>query len=338
VTLLTALEPRVQRSLDDAVRDIAWSPTGRVLALGADGRALLAADGQLTGPVGPDPIGCCWINDHRVAVVDGALGVVVAGGGSIDLAPIDGVLVVRSPDPQHGDPVARPSYCVMAGAGGLSVVRPERSGVTVPLRIRTGPLRVVAQLDGPMWLGGGADGLVVADVERGCVEQRIDLPGVVSLAVAPEVGYAVASDVTGSLHVLEVSDLGHGIELTGYPDAVHHLGIAPLGEFVVACADDELTWWGIDESGGVTGAPQCSVGHDAAIACCAVGSTGYVATGDADGLVRLWSPELQDVAVSALSLSGEVTALEWSPDGGRLAIGTTAGELVVADIATGDLL
>ena len=46
MTLLTALEPQVQRSLDDAVRDIAWSPTGRVLALGADGKALLAADGQ----------------------------------------------------------------------------------------------------------------------------------------------------------------------------------------------------------------------------------------------------------------------------------------------------
>jgi len=337
VTLLTALEPQVQRSLDDAVRDIAWSPTGGVLALGADGKALLAADGQLIGPIGPDPIGCCWINDHRVAVVDGMVGLAVAGCGSIDLAPIDGALTVQAPL-QHGGSSASAGYCVVAGAGGLNVVHPERSSVADPSRIRTGPLRVVAQIDGPMWLGGGADGLVVVDVDLGCVEQRIHLPGVVSLAVAPEVGYVAASDVTGSLHILELSDLEHGIELTGYPDAVQHLGIAPLGEFVVACADDELTWWGIDESGGVTGAPESSIGHGTAIACCAVGPTGYVATGDADGLVRLWSPELRDVAVSALQLSGEVTVLEWSPDGGCLAIGTAAGELVVADITAGELL
>ena len=59
---------------------------------------------------------------------------------------------------------------------------------------------------------------------------------------------------------------------------------------------------------------------------------------DADGLVRLWSPDLRDIPVSSMHLDSEVTVLRWSVDGERLAMGTTTGGLVIADLVSGKLV
>ena len=121
-------------------------------------------------------------------------------------------------------------------------------------------------------------------------------------------------------------------------------GIEPLiveiafGDVVVAGSDDELSWWHIDDEGVISGAPECGIGHDTPITCCDVGATGFVATGGADGLVRLWSPDLRDIPVSSMHLDSEVTVLRWSVDGERLAMGTTTGGLVIADVVSGELV
>ena len=79
-----------------------------------------------------------------------------------------------------------------------------------PTRIDTGPLRTAVHLGGPIWLGGGADGLVVVDIDLDCIDERVELPGVVSLAAAPSAGRVAAADSTGSIHVLDLSDLTEG--------------------------------------------------------------------------------------------------------------------------------
>ena len=126
--------------------------------------------------------------------------------------------------------------------------------------------------------------------------------------------------------------------VTGYPDPVRHLGLSQDGATVIAGADDELTWWGVDETGRVDDEPSSSVAHDAPISACAIGATGFVATGDHDGVVRLWSPRLRDLPVAAVHVDGEVTALLWGPWGDHLAIGTITGEVVVATLAVGELV
>ena len=127
MTLLTAIRPTERHTLDDAVRAVSWSPTGRVLALGADGRALLGGTDRLTAPIGPDPIDCCWITAERVAVVDGLLGVVVAGGGSVDLVPVERALAVSAPLPAgSGETTPRAQCAVIVGTRsrrGLECVR-----------------------------------------------------------------------------------------------------------------------------------------------------------------------------------------------------------------------
>ncbi|MEM1334405.1 MAG: WD40 repeat domain-containing protein [Actinomycetota bacterium] len=336
--LITALQPIERYSLTDAVRSISWSPTERTLALGADGRARLGDHEQLTAPIGPDPVGACWITGERVAVIDAALGVVVAGGGSIDAAPVLGPVCVEAPRVDADPNVARHQYAVVAGHDGVSVIRPEPVGARQPTRISTGPVRALTHLGGSIWLAGGAGGLVVVDVALAAVDQRVELPGVVAMAAAPAIGRIVAADATGALHVLDLGDLERGTELTGYPDAVRLLDISPSGEVVVACADDEVTWWAVDRIGRVSDEPECSVGHESPITACAFGSSGYVATGDPDGVVRLWSPRLRDLPLAALHVGDEVTELRWSPWGERLAIGTAGGDVVVATVDAGDVL
>jgi len=338
MTLLTGVETSERHRLGDAVRSIAWSPTEKAIALGAHGRALFIGQSRLTAPIGPDPIGCAWITTERMAVVDGLLGVVLAGGGSVDTIAVDGIVDVIGPMPTVGNEVPHERCCIALGAAGVTVVRANPPRAQQAVTIPTGPVRTGVHLGGSIWLAGGAAGLVVIDVALGCVDQRIDLPGVVALAAAPSVGRVVASDSTGAIHVLDVAELEHGTMVTGYPDPVRHLGLSQDGATVIAGADDELTWWGVDETGRVDDEPSSSVAHDAPISACAIGATGFVATGDHDGVVRLWSPRLRDLPVAAVHVDGEVTALLWGPWGDHLAIGTITGEVVVATLAVGELV
>ncbi|MEM8747534.1 MAG: hypothetical protein AAGF91_12600 [Actinomycetota bacterium] len=345
MTLLSSIHPVERFHLTDAVRSVAWSAADRLIALGADGRARIDSANELTAPIGPDPIGCCWVTVDRVAVVDGALGVVVAGGGSVDVVPIDGALGV-SPlavvpdevDGEGGDGVTRQRYCAAFGRDGLTVIHPDQDGRRPPTTIDTGPIRLARHAGGAIWLTGGADGLSVVDVSLACVDQRVELPGVVSLAVAQRVGRVIAADSRGVIHMLELSDLADGYGVDGYPDAVRLVDIAPDGGLFAACTDDEVTWWTVSDAGEVADQPQCSVGHDAPITACAIGSRGFLATGDHQGVVRLWSSRLRDLPVGVLQLDGEITVLSWSATGDRLAVGSTAGEVVVAELEAGEMV
>jgi len=337
VTLLTELRVTDRHLLDDAVRALAWSSTDRLLALGADGRARVGDSDRLTAPIGPDPISCAWVTVDRVAVVDGLSGVIIAGGGAVDVAP-SATAVDISPASASGDAVPQEHCAVVTGTAGVSVVRANSRSDAPKMLIDTGPVRTAAHLGGTIWLVGGGTGLAVVDIALGCIDQRIELPGIVALAAAPRSGVVAAADCTGAIHVLEVARLDEGTTLTGYPDPVRHLGIDPDGRFVVAGADDELTWWAIDGHGAVATEPDCSIGHDSPITACEVAPSGLVATGDHDGLVRLWNPRLRDLPVSAHHVDGEITALQWSTWGDRLACGTVTGEVVVVDIVAGEVL
>lgn len=338
MNLLTAIEPVDRYRLDDAVLAIEWSATDRLIALGADGRALVAGSERLTAPVGPDPIACAWISPDRVAVVDGLLGVVVAGRAPTGVVACTGPVDVAAPSSGADGTLACRHHVVVAGREGVSIVHANAEHLEQPTVIATGPVRALVHLGGTIWLAGGTDGLVVVDVALGCVDQRVELPSVVALAAAPAAGRVAAADASGAIHVLAVADLEHGTELTGYTDAVRHLDIDPTGDVIVAAADDELTWWSVDAHGRVANEPDTVLGDGAPITACTIGRSGLVATGDVDGIVRLWSPRLRDLPLATLEVDHEITVLSWSRHGDRLAVGTADGEVVTADVTIGELL
>ena len=173
MTLLTAIKPVERSHLDDVVLAIEWSPSGHTIALGADGRALVAGANRLTAPIGPDPISCAWISPDRVAVIDGHLGVVVAGRAPTGVVACAGPVDVVAPSPGPDETIARQQHVVVAGFEGVSVVRANSQQIEQPTLIPTGPIRSVIQLGGSTWLAGGTNGLVVVDLALGCVDQRV---------------------------------------------------------------------------------------------------------------------------------------------------------------------
>ncbi len=314
--------------MSDSIRVLEWSPRGRLLAIAADGSALVEHPDRVTAPMTPDPRDAVWLGERGLAVVDPLAGLVTAGFDLDRPIAFRGACRVGT----HG------GRTVVGGDGRLAVF--GHVGIdNTPEVIWTGvgPTHACTHLSGARWAIGGTGGLAVVDVAHGCVETRLELPGAIRVVARASAGRLVASDLAGGIHVLELGDLENGTELTGYCDPVRHLAMSPDGRTVMAAADDELTWWSISTDGAMADEPTCAVAHDAAITALEISESGFLATGDECGVVHIWSPLSTESPITTLRLDGEVTAVAWQRGGSRLACGAVSGELLVVDVTAGAL-
>jgi len=312
--------------LPDAIRVLDWSPQGRLLAIAANGSALVGCIDRVTAPMTPDPRDAVWLGERALAVVDPVVGVVTAGFDHDQPLPFWGARRIGT----HG------GRTVIAGDGRLAAIgHPALDVVPEVIWTGVGVTHACVHIGGSMWAVGGTGGLAVVDVALGCLDTRLELPGVVAVAARGSVGRLAATDLAGSIHVLELSNLHDGVELTGYCDPVRLLSMSPNGRSIVAAADDELTTWDIGDDGIVADEPTAVVAHDATITALGASECGFLSTGDEDGVAHIWSPLLAAQPVATVRLDSEITALAWSRDGNRLALGAVSGELVVADVRAG---
>lgn len=321
---VTGLASRWTSQTSDAVRCLAWSPGGRLLVVAADGTARVDESPSTTRPACGDPIAACWSASDRVAVADAAGYVVRVGGGRVALTDVPGVISVAE----------RGGFVVAAGGSAVHVIDDaDPDGAVVRIEAGVGRLRACRPVTAALWAVVGATGLALVDVRFAIVDDRVPVEGLFSLAVDPAGRYVAAGDVGGSAHLFRLDDTDGGEELAGYRDPVRHLAFTVGADHLVAAADDELTWWRI-ENGTAADGPVCAVGHDAAVTALAAHGP-YVASGDAIGRLRLWSGALPDHPLADARLHGEVTVLSWSDDGRRLAAGTAAGQVATFDVAPG---
>lgn len=316
--LLTSVERRWQAQMDDAVRIVAWSAAGRLLAVAADGSTMVDGPDNVTTSMCGDPLGAVWVDEQRLAVGDALGGLIFTGGGMIATFPVPGL---RTLGTCAGTTVA-------AGEAALAVF--ERSPAPASgrsLEPELGVIRAVAPLSATLWAVATAGGLALVDVALGSVDTAVELPGVVSLAVDGAATVIAAGDAAGSLHLFRVGDETNAQELAGYPDAVRRLAFTGDGEYLIAASDDELTWWplGLDRRAGPLPVP--AVAHDEPVTALACGP-GLVASGDAAGELCIWSSLVPDTPVARQRLHGEVTALAWSPSGDELVAGTISGQII----------
>jgi hypothetical protein len=277
----------------------------------------------------PDALHATWLGERRVAVVDAVTGVVFAGSGNVDTRFVEGARLVDSAG----------GRTVVAGCDSLFVFgHPDARSRPDVVTTGVGHSHSLAHTAGALWAVGGTSGIALVDAALGCVDVRIELDGVVALEVAKAGERLAAADLAGSVHVIALDRPERGVELDGYPDPVRHLGISPAGDVVVAAADDELTWWWMDQSGRPGDEPDRAIGHDSAITGLSVSADRLVATGDATGQVRIWSPQLTDYPVASTALDSEIVALRWSPDGRRLALAAMSGEVCVMEVTPGLLV
>jgi WD40 repeat protein len=324
--LVTVVVEQWRTRLADTCRTLAWSPHGRLLVVGADGRSLVDEPGHVTAPMSPDPVHAAWLGERRVAVVDAVTGVVFAGSGNVDTQFVQGARLVDSAG----------GRTVVAGFDGLSVFgHPDAGARPDVVATGLGHSHSLVHTAGALWAVGGTGGVALVDAALGCTDLRIELEGVAALAFAPAGERLVATDLAGSLHVLDLRWPERGIELDGYPDPVRHIGVSASGDVLVAAADDELTWWWLDDAGEPGDEPDRGIGHETTITALSMSTDRLVATGDASGQVQVWSPQLTDYPVASVTLDSEVVALRWSLDGGRLALAAMSGEVAVVEVKPG---
>ncbi|MEO1056974.1 MAG: hypothetical protein AAFY28_08685 [Actinomycetota bacterium] len=326
--LLTTVDERWRTQFGEGCRAIAWSPRGRLFVIGADGRSLVDLPGQVTAPMAPDPVAAAWLGERRVAVVDTVAGAVFSGAGNVDSRFVPGARCVGSSG----------GRTVVAGADAVAVFA-QPDAVAPPEMVPTsiGQSYALAHTVGAQWVVGGTNGLALIDATLGCVDMSIELDGVRAVAYAAGAEQLVAADLAGSLHVINVGTPEEGVELDGYPDPVRHMAVTVAGDLIVAAADDELTWWRLDEYGHPGEVPERALGHDAPITAVAMSVDNLVVSGDADGAVRFWSARMPDYPVASLSFGAEIVHAQWAPDGRQIAVAAMDGEVGVFAVTPGAL-
>lgn len=325
---LTAVTPQASWAMPDAIVALDWSGDARLLGVAADGTVAIDGGPPSDGHRGHGAaVAGCWVGASCSALGyrDGTV-VLCGDAGSRAVAGAGGPLAAL---------LWTGSQLVAAHRAELVLVGPGPP--LPPLDVGAGRLRAFAALTPSYLVAVGADDAVFVDVGLHLVETRLRLVGGISVAADPHGRYVAIGDLAGSVHVLGVGSVDDGRELTGYPDPVRQLACVREPAGVVAAADDELTFWSVD-GGRPCDQPACAVGHDEPITLIGVSPTApLVATADAGGRLCLWS--LRDLGgpVWQADRPGEVTAVAWSQDGGRLAVGDVAGTVETWAVTPGTI-
>ncbi|MEM7341115.1 MAG: WD40 repeat domain-containing protein [Actinomycetota bacterium] len=326
--LLTSIDERWRSTVDGGGRLLAWSTGGRLLVVGADGHTIVDEPHKTTEPMTPDPVDAAWIGEGRVVIADAVLGAVFAGSGPSENNDVLGASRVKSVD----------GHTVLGGDDVVALFDAARH-TSSPRVVGTGigPCHTLDHIGGSQWAVGGTRGLIVLDAEAGTVEARVDLDGVRASTAAATARRFVVADLGGVLHVLDLDHITPGIELHGSAEPVRHLAVGAAGDLVVAAAQEDLSWWRLDAVGHPTHEPEWVAAHDEPVTALAMGASDLVASGDAGGTVRIWSPLMIDYPVASLALDDEIVAVAWRPGGTTLAVASMSGSVVVCDVTAGAL-
>ena len=354
--LLTWVEVVRRDALDDSARHLAWSD-GALVAACDDGNVCVAPDGVHVR--------------HRLDAQPTALAV---GSGVVLCGALDGRVMAFSTSGTAAASLGRSITAAAAIGDGFVVAHGDQLTVVdvdaaADRHLRPGPsvdpgvgtVTVLDRVAGRMALVGGTCGCSWFDGGFCIVDDHHALPTIVAVASDRRARRVALGDLGGSIHVLQPGG-AEPVELTGYPDRVGLLCWTTDGRHLCAAAADEVTVWTPDDAGHGDSAPPIwrtahghdhehddhrsgddrpdeplrLVGHDDAITALAASPTdGLVASGDAGGHVRLWSPGRLDTPVGTISADGIVLALAWRRDGRSLAVSTSDGSLLTAYVRPG---
>jgi len=324
--VVTSVEIVWRHSMPDAARHLAWTDLGLVIARD-DGHIVLVDDS--TAGV------------RHVLDVSAPPTALAAAGEAMVVGGLDGSLTHLARGVRTSWHVAEPIVAAACVRGTVIVGHGTSARAVVPhpidaLEGGVGSVTAIGCAAGRLAVIGGTTGLAWVDTGLLVVDGRIDLPTIVSVAHDPRERVVACGDLGGSIHVLRPGT-GEANELTGYPDRVDLIAFAASGRALCACASDEMTVWPVDDDGGVEEPePRRLVGHDEPITALAASEVDdLVVTGDASGLVRVWAPLLLDRPVATLRTEGVVLAISWRPDGRGVAISSSSGTLLFADVRPG---
>ena len=122
------------------------------------------------------------------------------------------------------------------------------------------------------------------------------------------------------------------LQMHGYPTKVRSLAWDFSSRFLATGGAPSACVWDCGGAGPEGTKPQMLAGHEEPLSALAYQRRGYLlATGGPEGQVCLWQPANKKAPqIGTDRYPSEISALSWSPDDQRLAIGTASGDVGVA--------
>jgi len=338
-SLSFALEPRASLQFDDYVADLAWSADGAQLAVaGGEGRVALVA-------AGPQPPSIAVIGEHllgtlAVAWQPRAARFATAGqDGAVVLWDAAAARELKRWKPSVSATQAltySPGGELLATAAGKVVTLWTAAGEKVHAFAPAASTAVALAFDKPgSDLGVALNGeIAVHRIEKSRYEtRRYKWPAACLTVNFSGNGRFIASGMAdGTLHFWNRST-GKDSQMRGFEGKVQLVGWSDNSRYLATCAGNEVVLWDFSGRGPEGTRPIVLNGHTDRVETFAWQPGGeHLVSGGRDWRLALWRPGKTQEAIDVQMTDAEISALRWSPDGKRLAVGEKQGRLGIFDL------
>jgi len=333
-----ALNERASLVLDAYIVDVSWSPDGRSLAVAGGEGAVVLIDNLAQKP-GPRVLGEHGMGVIAVAWQPGGKTIASSGQDSaVALWDSASAAVKRMrPGTAWTEHIAfSPDGKLLATATGKVLALWDCAGEKVhqfePL---AGTIAAIA------WDKPGRD-LAAATAGAVCVH-RIEPPqftvrkhawpaACLSAAYSPN-GKVLASGMQdGTVHFWMLTS-GKDSQMRGYGSRVTLTEWSANSRFLATASGAEIVVWDFGGKGPEGSAPLELSGHTERVTHLAWQPNGpWLVSAGRDWRLSLWQPGREKQVVDAHLTGGEITAVRWSPDGKRVAVGESKGRLTIYEL------
>jgi len=337
-SLSYALEARAVAQLDDYVVDLAWSPDGRQLALaGGEGKVALAdVDGKFTVAT----LGEHLLGTLALAWQPHAKRFATAGqDGTVALWDAAEARQHQRWKPGVGATQAlawSPVGDVLATATGKSVTLWSAEGDKIHAFAPAASTAVALAFDRPGTdLGVALNGeLAVHRIEKSRHEKRrYKWPAACLTVNFSGSGRFLASGMAdGTLHFWNRSS-GKDSQMRGYDGKVQLVAWSDNSKYLASCTGNEMVLWDFTGKGPEGSKPVVLSGHTDRVDAFAWQTGGeHLLSGGRDWRLVLWRPGRAREPIDVQMADGEISAMRWSPDGKRVAIGEKQGRVSLFEV------
>jgi WD40 repeat protein len=337
-SLSFALEARAVAQLDDYVVDLAWSPDGAQLALaGGEGKVALA---DVRGKFSIATLGEHLLGTLALAWQPHGRRFATAGqDGTVALWDAAAARQYKRWKPGVGATQAlawSPLGDVLATASGKAVALWSAEGDKIHAFAPAASTAVALAFDRPGTdLGVALNGeLAVHRIEKSRYEtRRYKWPAACLTVNFSGNGRFLASGMAdGTLHFWNRST-GKDAQMRGYDGKVQQVAFSDNSKYLASCTGNELVLWDFSGKGPEGSRPLVLSGHTERIDAFAWQTGGeHLLSGGRDWRLVLWRPGRAREPIDVQMADGEISAMRWSPDGKKVAIGEKQGRVSLFEV------
>jgi len=333
------LTERASVALDTYVVDIAWAPDGGALAVaGGEGGVVLVEDvadkprARVLGEHAMGALAVAWRPASNIVASSGQDSAVVLWNTT------DGVVLERlRPGTGWTERLAySPDGKLLATATGKVLALWDEAGELVH---RFEPH--AATIAAIAWAKPGRD-LAAATQGAICVH-RIEPPqfnlrryawpaACLTVAFSANGKFLASGTQDGTVHFWNLVT-GKDSQMRGYGSKVLLTEWSANSRYLATATGNDVVVWDFGGKGPEGTHPMELRGHTERISALAFQPNGaYLVSAGRDWRISLWQPGKETVALDAHLSAGEISAIRWSPDGRRLAVGESKGRMTFYDL------